>query len=142
MPGKEETLEDAVAEIRRLGISLIVSLSPLREIRDNSPAYAKAIEAQDLPCILVTCPIPDRGLPEDEAEFLRSAEETVSALKAGQNILLHCNAGIGRTGTYATAVLIRLGLSKDQAIAEVGRAGSHPETPKQIEFLGALSWQD
>ena len=142
MPGKEEALEDAVAEVRRLGISLIVSLAPLSEIRVNSLAYAKAIEAQDLPGILVTCPIPDRGVPENQAEFLRSVEDTASALKAGQNLLLHCNAGIGRTGTYATAVLIRLGLSQDQAIAEVGRAGSHPETPKQIEFLRSLSSQD
>jgi hypothetical protein len=58
MPGKEEALEDAVAEVRRLGISLIVSLVPPSEIRVNSPASAKAIEAQDLPGILVTCPIP------------------------------------------------------------------------------------
>ena len=142
MPGKEETLDDAVAEVRRLGISLIVSLAPLGEIRVNSPSYAKAIEAQDLPSILVTCPIPDRGVPEHEAEFLRSVEQTASALKAGQNLLLHCNAGIGRTGTYAAAVLMRIGLSKDQAIAEVRRAGSYPETPKQLDFLSSLNRQD
>jgi predicted protein tyrosine phosphatase len=65
-------------------------------------------------------------------------EETASALKAGQNLLLHCNAGIVRTGAYASAVLIRLGLSKNQATAEVGRAGSNPETPKQIQFLRVL----
>ena len=142
MPGKEEALEDAVAEVRRLGISLIVSLAPLSEIRVNSPGYAKVIEAQELPGLLVTCPIPDRGVPENQGEFLRSVEDTASALKAGIPLLLHCNAGIGRTGTYATAVLIRLGLSKDQAIAEVRRAGSHPETPKQLEFLRSLSSQD
>jgi protein-tyrosine phosphatase len=139
MPGKEEALEDAVAEVRRLGISLIVSLVLPREIRVNSPAYAKAIEAQALPGILVTCPIPDRGVPENEAEFLRSVDEIASALKAGQNLLLRCNAGIVRTGAYATAVLIRLGLSKNQATAEVGRAGSKPEAPKQIQFLRNLS---
>jgi protein-tyrosine phosphatase len=129
MPGKEEALEDAVAEVRRLGISLIVSLVPPREIRVNSPAYAKAIEAQALPGILVTCPIPDRGVPENEAEFPRSVEEIASALKADQNLLLRCNAGIVRTGAYAPAVLIRLGLSKNQATAQVGRAGSKPEAP-------------
>jgi predicted protein tyrosine phosphatase len=142
MLGKEEALADAVGEVRRLDISLIVSLAPLSEIRVNSPSYAKAIEAQDLPAILASCPIPDRGVPENQAEFLRSVEETASALEAGQKLLLHCNAGIGRTGTYAAAVLMRIGLSKDQAIAEVRRAGSHPETPKQLEFLSSLDMQD
>ena len=141
MPGMDEALEDALAEALRLGISVIVSLAPLSEIRVRSPSYAKAIEAGDLPSILATCPIPDRGVPENQEEFLRSVAETASALKAGQKLLLHCGAGIGRTGTYAAAVLIRLGLSKDQAIAEVGRAGSHPETPKQLEFLRSLSSQ-
>ena len=141
MPGRHEDFEDAVAEVRRLGISQVTSLAPLSEIRAKSPRYAKAIEAENLPTILASCPIPDRGVPENRQEFLSSVEETMSALKAGKKLLLHCGAGIGRTGTYAAAVLLRLGLSKEQSIAEVSRAGSRPETAEQLEFLNALSQQ-
>ena len=139
MPGRNEPLEDAVAEIRRLGISRIVSLAPLSEIRVKSAAYAQAIEASTLPAVLSSCPISDRGVPENQQEFLKSVDETASALRTGQKLLLHCGAGIGRTGTYAAAVLLRLGLSNDEALAEVGRAGSRPETTEQLQLLNSLS---
>jgi protein-tyrosine phosphatase len=139
MPGRNEALEDAVAEVRRLGISHIVSLAPLSEIRLKSPAYAQATEAATLPALLASCPIPDRGVPDNQAELTSSVDETASALKAGHKLLLHCGAGIGRTGTYAAAVLMRLGLSMHQAIANVGLAGSHPETEEQLELLISLS---
>ena len=138
MPGRNEPLEDAVAELRRLGISRIISLAPLSEIRTKSPAYGQAIEASALPAVLSSCPISDRGVPENRAEFLNSVDETASALRAGQKLLLHCGAGIGRTGTYAAAVLVRLGIPKDEALAEVGRAGSRPETTEQLQLINSL----
>jgi len=135
MPGREEALEDAVAEMRRLSISRVVSLADLAEISVKSEAYAHAIEAAEIPATLASCPIPDRGVPEDPAAFVMSAEQTALALKSGEKILGHCGAGVGRTGTYAAAVLLRLGLSKNQALARVRQAGSNPETKEQLDLL-------
>jgi protein-tyrosine phosphatase len=135
MPGREESFQDAVASIERLGISRIVSLADLNEIRFKAPDYVRAIEDGQFVSILATCPIPDRGVSQDPAAFVASVQETAAALKASEKVLVHCGAGIGRTGTYAAAVLVALGLSKDQALERVSRAGSRPETAQQIEQL-------
>jgi len=55
MPGRYEPLNDAWAEVRRLGVSRIVCLAPFLEIREKSPEYAKAIEGRDLPCDVRRC---------------------------------------------------------------------------------------
>jgi protein-tyrosine phosphatase len=55
----------------------------------------------------------------------------------GQNVLLHCAAGIGRTGTAAACVLKRLGLPVDEALQRVREAGSNPETAVQS---GLVNW--
>jgi len=135
MPGRDEALEDAVAQIQQLGISKVVSLADLTEIRLKSQEYARAIETGELPATLASCPIPDRGVPDDPADFFTSVKQTASAIKSGERILVHCGAGIGRTGTYATGVLMQLGLPKDQALAKARQAGSYPETKEQLDLL-------
>ncbi|CAE7228326.1 unnamed protein product [Symbiodinium natans] len=57
-----------------------------------------------------------------------------------QNVLLHCNAGIGRTGTGAVAILRSLGTDPEAAANWVADAGSGAETPGQKAFLQA-HWQ-
>ncbi|MEX2443140.1 MAG: hypothetical protein WD492_06030 [Alkalispirochaeta sp.] len=49
--------------------------------------------------------------------------------------LVHCGAGVGRTGTFADAVLMSLGYTYNDAYEEINAAGSHPEMPAQREFL-------
>ena len=55
----------------------------------------------------------------------------VAALRGGESVLLHCAAGIGRTGTAAACVLKQLGLDNDSALARVRQAGSNPENALQ-----------
>lgn len=139
MPGRYEPVEHAISEIQRLGIARIVSLAPISEIRGKSPTYATAVEAGSLPCAQVIVPIPDYGVPENPDEFLACAASVASALRAGEDTLVHCGAGIGRTGTFGTVVLMCLGLDLDKALARVRRAGSGPETPAQRDLLKHLA---
>ena len=46
------------------------------------------------------CPIPDFGIPEDTETFQNSLEIMATALHAGRNALIHCAAGVGRTGQH------------------------------------------
>ena len=50
------------------------------------------------------------GLPEDPAAFRRDMPQIAQALRDGDAVLLHCAAGMGRTGSAAACVLKALGL--------------------------------
>ena len=107
------------------------------EIRAKSPSYGAAIEAGAVPCDVETFPIADFGVPADREAFWALASKIAMELKGGSRILIHCGAGIGRTGTLATCVLLGLGEESTKAERAVAAAGSNPETPEQRELV---SW--
>lgn len=135
MPGRCESLDDAWGEVRRLGVSGIVCLAPMDEIREKSPEYAKAIETGEVPCALSRLPVCDYQGPDDDQAFLRIATEVADALGRGDRVLVHCGAGIGRTGMFAIAVLIATSLPHQEARGRVRAAGSGPERSAQEEAL-------
>jgi protein-tyrosine phosphatase len=135
MPGREEPLERVWAQVRVHGIQTIVCLASSDEVRVKSPSYAAALDAMSAPCSVEAFPIPDFGVPEDPRAFWGLASEIATQLTRGRRILIHCGAGIGRTGTLATCVLVALGQSPLEAQAAVSTAGSHPETPEQAALV-------
>lgn len=135
MPGRHESLADAWAEAARLGVGTVVSLAPLDEIREKSPEYAKAIETGKVPCAIRRFPVCDFQGPDDDHAFQQLAVEIAESLRHGDTVLVHCGAGIGRTGMFAIAVLMALGLPIDDARRAVAAAGSNPERRTQEEAL-------
>ena len=74
-------------------------------------------------------------MPADVPAFKEFISELAAALVQGNGVVLHCNAGIGRTGTAAVAILRSLGVELQEATSWVADAGSGPETPAQRAFL-------
>jgi len=137
MPGRGESLEQAWDQIRSHAVQLIVCLAGSEEVRAKSPSYAAALTAKTLPCSVESFPIPDFGIPGDRDAFWSLALKIATRLKASGRVLIHCGAGIGRTGTLAACVLLALGEPQANAEQAVSAAGSHPETPEQKELV---SW--
>ncbi len=137
MPGRREPLERFWEQIRREGVHLIVCLAGPDEIRAKSQAYAAALEAKTAPCPINAFPVADFGVPEDCEAFWLLASTIAQQLRAGSQVLIHCGAGIGRTGTLATCVLLALGETQAKAEQAVSAAGSHPETTEQRDLV---SW--
>jgi protein tyrosine/serine phosphatase len=137
MPGRHESLEQAWDQIRTHAVQAIVCLAGPEEVRAKSPSYAAALAAKTLPCSVESFPIPDFGIPGDRNQFWSLAVKIATQLKAGGRLLIHCGAGIGRTGTLAACVLIALGEPQASAEQAVSVAGSHPETTEQKELV---SW--
>lgn len=137
MPGRCEPLERAWEEVRAHGIQAIICLAASEEVRAKSPSYAAALDANTAPCQVERFPIPDFGVPGNREAFWSLASLIAMQLTAGARVLIHCGAGIGRTGTLATCVLLALAQPLATAQKDVARAGSYAETDEQRELV---SW--
>jgi protein-tyrosine phosphatase len=139
MPGRRESLVRQIEEISGQDIARIVCLASLREIAQKSPDYKQAIASNSLPCEREVFEIPDFGVPQDREKFLALAKNVADWLRQGEKIMIHCGAGIGRTGTLAVSILLMLGSTLKESTRKVSEIGSHPETADQRALVKWIS---
>lgn len=137
MPGRFEAWSAFEAQAQRTGLALVVCLTPRDEIAELSPAYHAAVTHGRMPFRWMSLPMRNFGVPEDRATFRRQIGEITQALRQGDAVLLHCAAGIGRTGSTAACVLKALGLGTEDALQRVLDAGSNPQNAQQS---GLVDW--
>jgi hypothetical protein len=86
-------------------------------------------------------PIPDGGVPGEEFErhWADAGPELHGRLAAGQRVLIHCRAGLGRTGLVAARLLVEAGMAPAQAIGAVrGARRGTVETLMQEQYVLGL----
>ncbi|MFH2008982.1 MAG: isochorismatase family protein [bacterium] len=81
-------------------------------------------------------PILDQSVPTLE-EAQEVSRQLLAAVDAGENVLVHCVGGLGRTGALAACAAIDRGLSAEDAIALVRKARGPRavESGSQVAFL-------
>ena len=137
MPGRFESWSTFEARAGRAALTLVVCLTPRSEMAQLSPAYYAAVAQGGLPFRWLNLPMRNFGLPEDPAGFRRDVRDIAHALKRGEAVMLHCAAGLGRTGSTAACVLKSLGLPTEDALQRVRDAGSNPQNALQS---GLVEW--
>ena len=164
MPGFKEPLETFREDMWRCGITRIVCLAPFSDVKDFSQAYAQAILKNTDPWDYDLLEVADLGIPSDRDKYLtyireiacsflhpasldndQDRENTLNGARERhqelpldemkEHILIHCLAGIGRSGTFAIILLLALGYSRAEAFRRVTSIGSGTESQNQREFI-------
>ena len=102
-----------------------------RSSRRSRPPTTGAAPRARCRCAGCTCRCATSAWPATSNSFATASSRLRRASRRGDVTLLHCAAGIGRTGTAAACLLKRLGLPREQALQLVRAAGSSPESAVQ-----------
>ncbi|MEW6718134.1 MAG: protein-tyrosine phosphatase family protein [Chloroflexota bacterium] len=66
---------------------------------------------------VIHLPIPDFGMPPEKRSVEQAIQVALDSLENGNNLVVHCLAGVGRTGTFTACMAKRaLQLSGEQAV--------------------------
>jgi protein-tyrosine phosphatase len=135
-PRAGDWLEDELRGFGREGVSVVVSLLTIDEVRELG------LEGEEAACLKVglefrAFPIPDRECPADSNQTAAFIEQLAQALREGQSIVVHCRMGIGRSSLMAAATLKRLGVSPDDAFRRLSEARGFPvpDTAEQRRWV-------
>jgi protein-tyrosine phosphatase len=143
-PRGGDWLPDEIASWRSSGVATMVSLLEEHEERDLDLKEERS-EAEKQGLKFVSFPIVDRDVPMSRNKFGDMLETLHRELAAGQNVVLHCRQGIGRTGLVAACLLVGDGLDPQEAIERLktARGLEVPETAQQLrwinDFAGTLT---
>jgi cyclin-dependent kinase inhibitor 3 len=96
---------DLLAAYRRAEISVVVLLTPDTECLENTGRDLRR-EYQKLGYDVIYLPICDYALPA-VAELDQALEVAIVHLQAGRNMVVHCRAGMGRTGLFLACLAVR-----------------------------------
>jgi len=124
--------EDDLPQLYSAGVRGVVSLL-------NIPTDAAVYESAGFAFLCL--PIPDGAAPtmEQALDFVRFVN---AQRKIQRPVAVHCEAGLGRTGTMLAVYLIAQGQSAEAAIRQIREVEKGSvETPRQILFLEQFAKQ-
>jgi protein-tyrosine phosphatase len=134
-PRGNDWLPDEMNGLREAGTNVLVSMLTAGEAKELD-LQGEAEAATEAGLVFLTCPTPDRGVPETQ-KFRDLLVELQAALDAGQNVVVHCRIGIGRSSLVAAGLLVSEGQTVPEAFEAIStaRGMAVPDTDAQRTWL-------
>ena len=128
-------LENLLIEYKQRRVKLVVTLLDFNEIEDLG-IISFSTFLMDNGFNWIHCPIRDRSTCSDQKRIRTLLEDIKEVLKSDKSVLIHCHAGLGRTGLLAATFLVSMGLTANSAIKTIRetRPGSI-ETTEQERYV-------
>ncbi len=135
-PVAGEWIDEEFAGLHKAGLRQVVSLLEEHEAYELGLSEERALcERHDLN--FISYPIPDRGLPPSISSFASLTKSIYHDSAGGRSTVIHCRAGIGRTGLVAAGVLLHAAFDVNDAFRHLSRRRGVevPDTDEQREWL-------
>ncbi|NKF21732.1 protein-tyrosine phosphatase family protein [Solimonas marina] len=131
-----EWLDAELAALAAAGIRTVMSLLETREAYELGLAREADI-CEGCGVEFIHYPIPDRGVPPGVPSFRAITKRAQERIASGDDLVIHCRAGIGRSGLVAAGVLLHCGYGVQDAFALVSKARrvAVPDTAEQEAWL-------
>ncbi|MBK6683691.1 MAG: dual specificity protein phosphatase family protein [Deltaproteobacteria bacterium] len=135
-PRSGEWLKVDLLGLKARGVDVLVSMQPEAEANVMGLGAEPEV-ALEVGLEFRRFAVPDHDVPADPAAALAFAAELARDLQAGRGVLIHCFAGIGRSGTMAILAMVECGLPLPEACARasLARGIPVPETDAQLKWL-------
>lgn len=131
-------LEANLAQIAAWGTALVLTLMEQHELARYGVPHLGACVRRSMAWHWL--PIADRQVPDAafEAAWPPAANDVQRRLDAGENVVVHCLGGLGRSGMIAARLLVERGLAPAAAVAAVraARPGAIETAPQEAYVLG------
>lgn len=129
-------LEDVIRSWSGAGIGLVVSLLTLDEGKYLELTHEEEV-CRAYNISFVSFPINDLGIPDFPEDARTLIGKLERGLADGNNILVHCHGGIGRSGLITSGVLVCSGIEPGEAMrrSSAARGLSVPETNEQQQWV-------
>ena len=144
-PRGGDWLADDLAALRQAGVDTLVTLLTNAE-RDELELADLPISCQRSGIEWVALPIPDFDVPPLSAATAVFVAGIAERLRAGQQVVVHCRQGIGRSSLIAASALVLLGSAPAQAFAQIQAARGRPVLDTEAQrnwverFAAACPW--
>mgnify|MGYP005694242495 FL=1 len=124
-------------ELKKKKIDIVVTLLEKKELKPlNVSTLFEVIKKHKF--IHYYFPIKDKSVPKKNVELNRLLNDLSFKIRQNKKILLHCNAGLGRSGLIAALLCKKLGISENPiSYIRKHRPGSI-ETKDQEKMISLL----
>ncbi len=138
-PGKNHSLESDIISLKSKGVDVIVSFLQPEELNSLGLEEQENI-CYDHKILYLNFPIEDSKVPNSVELSREFIFDLLSLLKNGKHLALHCKGGVGRTGTFAGALMKLSGVDPEFifSILSEARGKKMPATAEQKDWVLSL----